>query len=163
VEARVLGRRRETEAAEEAFREPRGAFVTLVRREDGELRGCIGYAEAVHPLWEAVVRGAEAAATEDDRFEPVAPGELGAIRLELSILSPLGAVRPEDVRVGEDGLVVRRGQNRGLLLPQVAVEWGFDRETFLAHTCRKAGLGPDAWKEPGTEILAFQAEVFGED
>jgi AmmeMemoRadiSam system protein A len=146
-----------------AFRERRGAFVTLKRRGDDELRGCIGYAEPLYPLREAVARGAVAAALEDRRFSPVTSAELPGLRIEISALTALAPVRAEDVRVGEDGLVVRRGERRGLLLPQVAPEWGWDRETFLGKTCRKAGLREDAWRREGTEILAFQAEVFGED
>jgi AmmeMemoRadiSam system protein A len=146
-----------------SFAEHRGAFVTLKRRADDELRGCIGYAEPILPLFEAVARGAVAAASEDRRFLPVTPSELPGLRIEISALTALQPVKAEDVKVGEHGLVVRRGERRGLLLPQVAKEWGWDRETFLKKTCHKAGLPEDAWRNGETEILAFEAEVFGED
>jgi AmmeMemoRadiSam system protein A len=163
IEARVRGEAPSADAPQGLFRERRGAFVTLRRREDGALRGCIGYPEPTLPLAEAVVRGAEAAATADSRFAPVGPDELDTIRIEISVLSPLKRVRPEDVRVGVDGLVVQNGGRRGLLLPQVAPEWGWDRETFLSETCRKAGLPRDSWKQPETDVFAFQALVMGED
>ena len=163
IGARLRGARREREEVEGRLVEHRGAFVTLTRRSDGELRGCIGYAEPVHPLCEAIVRGAVAAATEDSRFEPLSEDELPQVRVEISVLSPLRPARPEEVRVGEDGVVVQLGARRGLLLPQVATEWGWDRETLLSHASRKAGLSSEAWKEAGTAVYVFQADVFGED
>jgi AmmeMemoRadiSam system protein A len=164
VEASVLRvARRSDDALSSRFAEARGVFVTLRTRRDAELRGCIGYPEGGFPLSEGIVQGAEAAATRDTRFEPVLPAELPSIRIEISVLTPLRRVRPEDVRVGEDGLVVQREGRKGLLLPQVATEWGWDRETFLSQACRKAGLSKDAWKEPATELFCFQAEVFQED
>lgn len=142
--------------------ERRGVFVTLRLRSDESLRGCIGYAEPLYPLGEAIVRSARAAALEDRRFAPVSWEEMSSIRIEISVLSPLKKVSPEAVRVGVDGLVIEKGGRRGLLLPQVAPEWGWDRETLLEQTCKKAGLPGGAWKE-GADILAFQAEVFGEE
>jgi AmmeMemoRadiSam system protein A len=141
--------------------EPRGAFVTL-RSLGGELRGCVGRMGSDLPLLETVARMAVAAATEDGRFDPVAQEELGALSIEVSVLSPLEPVRPEDVEVGRHGLLVSYRGRRGVLLPQVAVEHGWDRETFLGHTCWKAGLPEDTWRKPGVEILAFTADVFGE-
>jgi AmmeMemoRadiSam system protein A len=137
----------------------RGAFVTL--HEDGQLRGCIGSITAYAPLDETVREMAIAAALEDPRFQPVTEAELGKLQLEISVLSPMFAIAPEDVVVGRHGLMITHGGHRGLLLPQVPVEWGWNRETFLAQTCRKAGLPEDQWKK-GAKLEAFTAEVFGE-
>lgn len=137
------------------------AFVTLTK--GGRLRGCIGYTEPFHPLWRTVQECAVAAATEDPRFPKVKAGELESIRMEVSVLTPLVPIRPGEVVVGLHGLVVERGGWKGLLLPQVASEYGWDAETFLAQTCRKAGLPADAWKEAGTKIYGFTAQVFGEE
>lgn len=143
------------------MREPRGAFVTL--KKSGRLRGCIGYIEAIKPLAETIREMAKAAAFSDWRFEQVRADELSAIEIEISVLSPLSVVRdPSTIVVGTHGLVVSRGANRGLLLPQVPLEWGWDRETFLAETCAKAGLPEGAWKEKGTKIESFTADVFSE-
>jgi uncharacterized protein len=143
----------------ESLRNPGAAFVTLKHR--GRLRGCIGYTEADAPLYRTVQECAVAAATEDPRFPPVTDREAGEIRLEISVLSPLASVSPEEVSVGVHGLMIRKGGRRGLLLPQVATEQGWDRVTFLAQVCAKAGLPPDAWKR-GAELYSFTAEVFGE-
>ena len=139
-----------------------GAFVTI--EKGGELRGCIGSLETDQPVGEVVTRVAAAAATEDPRFPPVRPGELGLIDLEVSVLGPLESVEPPDpsrVVVGRHGLVVEQGLRRGLLLPQVAVEWQWDADTFLEQTCVKAGLPRDAWRT-GARVFRFVAEVFGE-
>jgi len=149
-------------AATGALAEPRGAFVTLRRRQDGELRGCIGNLVSDRPLAETVSRMAVAAATEDPRFPPLRPEELPEVTIEISVLGPMEKVRPEDVEVGRHGLLVSDGRRRGVLLPQVPLEHGWDRETFLAHTCWKAGLPEDAWRRPEVEILAFTACVFAE-
>ncbi len=139
-----------------------GAFVTL--KQKGRLRGCIGNIRSSDPLHETVSRMAVAAASEDPRFPPMHHRELDATHIEISVLSPMQKItNPESVVVGEHGLYIRRGHLSGLLLPQVPVEWGWDRETFLRQTCRKAGLPDDAWKDPETEIHCFSAEVFGED
>lgn len=141
------------------LREPLGAFVTL--HKGGDLRGCIGRIVGDGPLWETIWRMARAAAFEDPRFPPLGPGEFAEVELEISILSPVTRCPdPALVEVGRHGLVMRRGASQGLLLPQVPVEWRWDRETFLAQTCRKAGLPPDAWRQPGTEIWWFEAVVF---
>jgi len=138
---------------------PGAAFVTLKKK--GRLRGCIGYTEAVAPLFKVVQECAVAAATEDPRFPPVTPAELPSIDLEISVLTPLVPIRADEVEVGRHGLMVSHLGRRGLLLPQVPVELGWDRETFLDQTCVKAGLPPDAWRR-GATLQAFTAEVFGE-
>jgi AmmeMemoRadiSam system protein A len=141
------------------LQEPRGAFVTL--KVEGNLRGCIGLTESPTPLVETVARMARAAALEDPRFTPVGPDELEAIDVEISALTPMTPLRsPEDIEVGRHGLMIRHAGRSGLLLPQVPVEWGWDREDFLVHVCRKAGLPDDAWRS--AELLTFEAEVFGE-
>jgi AmmeMemoRadiSam system protein A len=149
-------------AASPTLAEKRGAFVTLTRRLDGELRGCIGYVEPLFPLVETVSRAAMAAALHDRRFAPVTRGELAELAIEISVLSVPSPIRPEDVAVGTHGLILRVGGRSGLLLPQVASDHGWDAATFLDHTCLKAGLRPGAWREPGAELLGFTATVFGE-
>jgi uncharacterized protein len=139
--------------------EPRGAFTTLHLGE--KLRGCIGYVSPADSLYKTVADTARAAAFDDPRFEPVTLAEVPHLKLEISVLSPLQPIRPEEVVVGRHGLVVMQGNRRGLLLPQVAPEWNWERETFLAQTCLKAGLPADAWQH-GAELQGFTAEVFGE-
>jgi uncharacterized protein len=139
---------------------PGAAFVTITK--NGRLRGCIGYTEAVAPLFKVVQECAVTAATEDPRFPPVSRKELPSLRIEISVLTPLFSIRPEEVEVGKHGLMVAQGGMRGLLLPQVPVEWEWDRETFLDQVCVKAGLPPSAWRH-GATLQAFTAEVFGED
>jgi len=137
---------------------PKGAFVTL--KKDGDLRGCIGFIEPLYPLAQAVIQCAIYAATEDPRFGPVAASELKSLEYEISVLTPLTKVGdPGRIRVGKHGLVISSGNRRGLLLPQVPVENGWDRLEFLAQACVKAGLPPDAWRK-GAEIFAFEAIVF---
>jgi len=138
---------------------PGAAFVTLTSQ--GRLRGCIGYTEPISPLYKTVQECAIAAATEDPRFRPVGPGEMDSLHIEISVLTPLVPIRPGEVQVGLHGLMVRKGGRRGLLLPQVAVEQGWDRDAFLSAVCEKAGLPPDAWKA-GADLYSFTAEVFGE-
>lgn len=150
-----------SEPDSEVLREFRGAFVTL--KIEGRLRGCIGHVIGIEPLWRTVRDNAIAAAFEDPRFDPLQGNELPKTHIEISALTPLRRVIAEDVVVGRDGLLLERGRARGLLLPQVAVELGWDRETFLEHTCRKAGLEPGCWHHPDTIISTFSAEVFGED
>jgi AmmeMemoRadiSam system protein A len=146
------------EEPEGVLRERCGAFVTLWKA--GRLRGCIGYVEAQKPLYQTVRECALAAALRDPRFDPVTPEELPALTLEISVLSPLFEIAAEQVEVGRHGLMISQGPLRGLLLPQVAVEWKWDRERFLEETCTKAGLPPDAWRY-GARIQAFTAQVFG--
>jgi AmmeMemoRadiSam system protein A len=149
-------------AATGALGEPRGAFVTLVRRADGDLRGCVGMMVSAEPLVDTVARMAVAAATQDSRFDAVTADELPRLYVEISVLGPMLPIRPEEVEVGRHGLLISDGRRRGVLLPQVPVEHGWDREAFLAHTCRKAGLAEDAWKRSEVELKAFTATVFGE-
>jgi AmmeMemoRadiSam system protein A len=139
---------------------PGGAFVTL--HNHGELRGCIGHIEADEPLGVIIARCAVAACSADPRFPAVTARELPDLDLELSLLGRLEPVcSAEEIEVGRHGLVIEIGQRRGLLLPQVATEWGWDRETFLAHTCEKAGLPKEAWKRDA-KLWRFEAEVFHE-
>jgi hypothetical protein len=138
----------------------RGAFVTL--RRGGALRGCIGRLISDGPLDELVRDMAIAAARDDPRFPPLAADELDGLEVEVSVLSRPAPIRAEAVEPGRHGLIVTRGAHQGVLLPQVAREYGWDRETFLAMTCRKAGLAPDAWRQAGTRLDAFEAEVIGD-
>ena len=141
----------------------RGAFVTLTRRGDGELRGCVGVPEPLYRLDQAVARAAVAAAVHDRRFDPVAPSELPGLSLHVSVLGDLRPIAPDAVEIGVHGLVVRCDGRSGLLLPQVAAERGWDRERFLDETCRKAGLALGTWRKQGCEVLAFTAVVFSEE
>jgi len=144
-----------------AMTEIRGAFVTLLA--SGGLRGCIGHVEGVEPLWRSVQDNALAAAFRDPRFPPVTRDELPGLSLEISALTPLEVVdSPTEIEVGRHGVLIERGVHRGLLLPQVPVQFGWDRETFLDHTCRKAGLDSGCWRHLDTRILVFEAQVFGE-
>jgi AmmeMemoRadiSam system protein A len=145
----------------ETFGQPRALFVTL--RRDGQLRGCIGTLAPEGDLGRTVPRFALRAAFEDPRFPGLTAEELPGCTIEISVLTaPLPVERPEDIVVGRDGLIIELGGRRGLLLPQVATEWGFDRVTFLAELSRKAGLPPDAWQLPSAKLWSFQAEVFAE-
>jgi hypothetical protein len=139
----------------------RGAFVTL--KINGELRGCIGYTSPLKPLCETVRDVAIQAALKDYRFQPVTEKELKKLSYDISVLSPFHHVNAVDeIRMGEHGLLIQKDNHVGLLLPQVATEQGWDRTTFLMHTCRKAGLPLDAWKDEETDIFCFTALVFGE-
>lgn len=148
------------------FGEKRGVFVTLTK--NGSLRGCIGFPYPVMPLGEAIDHAAGAAAREDPRFLPVTKDELPAISLEVTILTvpePLKgepAKRPEHVIVGKHGLIVRGMGTSGLLLPQVATEYGWDAKTFLDHTCMKAGLSGACWTSRNVEVLTFEGQIFSE-
>ena len=163
IAAHLAGERPAPEEPTLGLRAPRGAFVTLRRREGGELRGCVGVMEAQAPLLETVARVAVMAATADGRFDPVTPGELAGLGLEVSVLGPLCPVNPQEVQVGRHGLLLRSGERHGVLLPQVALEQGWDRETFLDRACGKAGLSAGAWRQPEVQVLAFTAEVFSEE
>jgi AmmeMemoRadiSam system protein A len=140
--------------------EKRGAFTTL--HQFGELRGCIGYIEAVAPLYRTIQETARSAAFHDPRFSPVTVDDLGELRIEISVMSPLFPVEAAAVRPGIHGIVVSHHGRRGLLLPQVATEYGWGREEFLDQCCRKAGVEMDAWRH-GALLQAFTAEVFGEN
>jgi AmmeMemoRadiSam system protein A len=147
---------------EPSFNELCGVFVSL--KIDGELRGCIGYSEAQAPLGRTIIRCAIHSATEDPRFLPLTLRELDLVRIEISLLTPLQKINdPAEIEVGTHGIVIASGMRRGLLLPQVAIEYLWDRETFLRYSCQKAGLHDDAWKSPDTSIYVFSAEVFGEE
>jgi AmmeMemoRadiSam system protein A len=147
------------EATSPVLKECRGAFVSLHRR--GQLRGCIGYIEAVKPLLQTVREMAPAAAFNDPRFRPLQPDELADLEIEISVLTPLRLVKNlDEIEVGQHGLYIVKGLNRGLLLPQVATQYRWDRQTFLEQTCTKAGLPSNAWKDSGTQIFIFQAEIF---
>ncbi|HRD02767.1 MAG TPA: AmmeMemoRadiSam system protein A [Candidatus Saccharicenans sp.] len=138
-----------------------GAFVTL--KVNDQLRGCIGYPLPFKPLYQTVLEMAIAAATEDYRFPPLSQDELDKLSIEISVLTrPKKINRPEEVIVGRHGIIISKGYNQGLLLPQVPVENGWDLETYLSHGCLKAGLSPDEWRR-GVNIEVFEAQVFSED
>jgi MEMO1 family protein len=141
------------------LKENRGAFVTIHKR--GQLRGCIGYIEGQGPLHKTIERMAEAAAFKDPRFTPVKENELPELELEISVLTPLKRITDvNEIQVGKHGIYIVKGMWAGLLLPQVATEYGWDRQTFLEHTCQKANLPSNAWKEKDTEIYIFSADIF---
>ena len=140
--------------------EARGAFTTLHLHT--KLRGCIGYILPTDSLYKTVADTACAAAFDDPRFDPVTVAEAPRLKVEISVLSLLQPLEIDEIVVGKHGLIVAQGNRRGLLLPQVAVEWEWDRETFLSQTCLKAGLPADAWQR-GAELQGFTAEVFGEE
>jgi len=140
--------------------EPRGAFTSLYLR--GHLRGCVGQVFPLKSVYQTISETARAAAFEDTRFSPVTKDEAPPLQIELSILSRPQPVRVEEIEVGRHGLIVGLGNHRGLLLPQVPVERHWDRATFLEHTCRKAGLPPNAWRQ-GATLEAFTAEVFRDE
>lgn len=162
------GRPPKVENVPKKLRERAGVFVTLESYPERELRGCIGYPEPVYPLVDALIRASISAATQDPRFHPVALEELDRILVEVSVLSPPELIRaaprdyPGEIVIGRHGLIAERGFNRGLLLPQVAVDEGWSPEEFLSHTCMKAGLMPDAWLQKGTKIYRFEGVIFAE-
>lgn len=145
-----------------AYEEPRATFVTLTRRRNRELRGCRGEIVPQHPLAESVMRMAIASATDDPRFPPVTAAELPELHIEISILTPLEPIDPSDIEVGRHGLYIRHAGRAGLLLPQVAPSYRWTREEFLTHTCRKAGLPDQAWRDPDAILYGFECEVFEE-
>jgi len=160
IEAALEGRTLDLTAPTAHLEEMRGAFTTL--HLQGRLRGCIGYVVPTHSLYRTVAETAQAAAFDDPRFRPVTVEEAPHLSVEISVLSPPQPIRPEDVVPGVHGLIVSQGGRRGLLLPQVPVEWHWDRDTFLAQTCLKAGLPSDAWRQD-VDLQAFTAEVFGDE
>jgi AmmeMemoRadiSam system protein A len=159
IEARLRGERVQPVAPSQHLAESRGAFTTL--HLHGRLRGCIGYVAPILPLISTVAETAAAAAFEDPRFDEVTEQEAPDLKIEISVLTVPKPIDPEDVIVGRHGLIVTQHSRRGLLLPQVPLEYGWDRETFLSQTCMKAGLPPDAWRH-GAKLEAFTAEVFSE-
>lgn len=149
-----------------------GVFVTInsVKNGEEELRGCIGYPYPTTPLAKAIIESAISSATQDPRFHPLSPSELDSVVFEVSVLTPpqiVEAQKPNDyptkIKVGKDGLIVERGIYKGLLLPQVPIEWQWDEQEFLCQCCVKAGLSPDYWLMDGTRIYKFQAIVFEEE
>ena len=168
LEAYVLRRAKRTVEVPKAFETKSGAFVTLNEHPSGLLRGCIGYPQPFFSLVKSIEKGAEGAA-EDPRFPRLTSEELDRVTVEVSILTPpelIDVKKPKDlaksVNVGVDGLSVAQGPYRGLLLPQVAVEYAWDAAEFLSEACMKAGLLADAWLDPATRVYKFQAEVFAE-
>ena len=165
IEAHLSGGVMETGDLSEVFGEKRGVFVTLHKNSD--LRGCIGYPEPVMPLSDAISDSAVSAAVRDPRFPPVRYEELEEIVVEVTVLTPPVKIDanpqdlPKHVEIGRHGLIVRKGAYQGLLLPQVAEEWGFDAEEFLSQTCVKAGLPPDAWLT-GAAVYSFEGQIFAE-
>lgn len=149
-----------------------GVFVTInsLKNRDKLLRGCIGYPYPTNPLVEAVIDSAISAATRDPRFHPLSLKELDKVVFEVSVLTPpelIEVKKAEEymakITVGEDGLIVEKGVFKGLLLPQVPVEWGWCEEEFLCHCCVKAGLPPDSWLTKGSKIYKFSAIIFEEE
>ena len=147
-----------------------GLFVTLRTHPDRELRGCIGYTDPIYPLIEAVRNSAISSATEDPRFLPLSLEELKRVTIEISVLTPPSPIEvenrldlPKAIEIGRDGLVVERGWSKGVLLPQVPIEWKWSAEEFLIQCCLKAGLPPDAWLLPETRVCKFQAIIFEEE
>jgi uncharacterized protein len=159
INAELAGREPQVGAVPEHLKVLRGAFTTLYL--DDEVRGCVGFVYAVSPLFQTVLETARAAAFQDTRFLPVSLDEAPHLQIVINVLSPLTTIRPEEIELGTHGLLVSMGNARGLLLPQVATEHGWDVPTFLSHTCLKAGLPPNAWQH-GAKIEGFVAEIFGE-
>lgn len=162
IECKLAGKKvPEFNIDSEVLKEKKGAFVTLKKNEN--LRGCIGYIEAIKPLYKTVAEMAIAAAFNDPRFPPLKSNELKDVNLEISVLSPLKKIDDiNEIEVGVHGLYITKGFHSGLLLPQVATEYKWDRLTFLEETCYKAGLHPNAWKDKDTKIYIFSADVFKE-
>ena len=161
IESALDGRKFELRESDydDVLRRPAGAFVTLTK--EGELRGCIGSIRAMEPLYRAVAASAINAAFNDPRFSALRRDEMPKIEVEISVMGPIVPVRNiEEIEVGRDGLIISCGRYAGLLLPQVATEYGWDRQTFLSQTCIKAGLEPGAWQSEQTRIEKFSAEVF---
>ncbi len=161
ITARLEKRKPRYPEPTELLKKKCGAFVTLHKR--GDLRGCIGFVIASKPLLDTVAEAAQSSAFGDPRFPALTTRELKEIDIEISVLSPLRRIESvEEIRVGVHGIMLRSGFRSGLLLPQVATEYGWDRDTFLTHTCYKAGLPGECWHSTDTEIEIFSAVVFGE-
>lgn len=159
IEARLYKKKLPKREIPDSLKHKQGAFVTIKKK--GELRGCIGYIKGYLPLYETVEEMAQHAAFNDPRFEALKKEELKDIEIEISVLSPLKKVDSiEEIEVGKHGIYIEKGFNSGLLLPQVAIEHGWDRKTFLEHTCYKAGLDRDAYRDRDADIYIFTAEVF---
>jgi len=159
IEAVLFGKQSETLHIPERLKEKGGAFVTIKKK--GDLRGCIGYIHAALPIYQTVKEAAIQAAFHDPRFDPVDRKEWKDINIEISVLTPMKKIEDTaEIEVGIHGLYVEKGYNSGLLLPQVATEYNWDRMTFLENTCYKAGLAKNAWKSKDTNIYIFSADVF---
>jgi AmmeMemoRadiSam system protein A len=161
IDAVTSGRLPEEIPQQGFFAQRCGVFVTL--HVGRRLRGCIGVIDADKPLGENIVRCAVSAALQDPRFPAMRPEELPELAIEISVLSAPAPIRPEEIQIGLHGLLISRGRQRGVLLPQVATEHQLTPQQFLAETCRKAQLAPDAWRGPGVELLGFTCEVFSEE
>ncbi|RLF46397.1 MAG: TIGR00296 family protein [Thermoplasmata archaeon] len=168
IENHVAGREIKTKLGD-VFEKKAGSFVTINTYPEKELRGCIGIPEPVMALKKAI-KEAAVSATHDPRFPDLKKEELSSVVIEVTVLTPPVLIKvekpsqyPEHVKIGEDGLIAEKGIWRGLLLPQVAVEYKWNEEEFLSHTCMKAGLAPDAWLDDDTKIYKFQGEVFAEE
>ena len=162
ITARLTKRKPDYPEPTELLKKKCGAFVTLHKR--GKLRGCIGFVVAGKPLIHTVAEAAQSSAFGDPRFPALEQQELQEIDIEISVLSPMRRIESVDeIQVGVHGIMLRNGFRSGLLLPQVATEYNWDRDTFLTHTCHKAGLPGDCWRSPETEIEIFSAVVFGEE
>jgi AmmeMemoRadiSam system protein A len=146
-----------------ALLEPRATFVTLTERDSGMLRGCRGEVMARQPLIESVAAMVIAAATDDPRFPRVSLAEVPRLRIEISVLSTMDPIEPAEIEIGKHGLMIVRGHAAGLLLPQVAVEYGWRVEEFLSALCRKAGLPAGTWRSRDVQLYGFECEVWGED
>ena len=167
IAARLKGKTYEPECPKE-FKEELGVFVTL-HTKTGDLRGCIGYPEPIKPLIDALLDVSISAALRDPRFPPVRIEELDDLRVEVTVLSKPELIEvdspeeyPSKIEIGKHGLIVESGFNKGLLLPQVPIEWKWDKEEFLSHTCQKAGLPLDFWKSGDAKIYKFTGEIFSE-
>jgi AmmeMemoRadiSam system protein A len=160
IEHHLLGQPMPSREGEtQRLSEERGAFVTLKTR--GQLRGCIGHTQPIKPLSQTIIDMAQAAAFQDPRFPPLSEKELPDLEIEISALTPFRQIQDiEEIMVGKHGLFIERGFNAGLLLPQVATEYHWNTITFLEHTCQKAGLPKEAWKDSRTNIYVFSAEIF---
>lgn len=169
VETAVSGRKFEIGEIPEIFHKKSGVFVTINTFPKHNLRGCIGYIEPLFPLIDGLEKASISAALSDPRFPPVKEEELEDLVIEVSLLTPPELIKvkkpkhyAKEVKIGKDGLIVEKGFRKGLLLPQVPVEYNWKVDEFLSHTCMKANLMPDAWLEEGTKIYKFSAEIFSE-
>jgi len=147
---------------ERALNQRNGCFVTI--KQDGQLRGCIGNFQSELPLFKEVAQMAQASSAKDPRFYPLQDKDLDNFTLEISVLSPLNKIEDiEEIEVGKHGIYIEKSFYRGVLLPQVATEHGWDRQTFLQQTCLKAGLSINAWEADDADIYVFSAQIFGEE
>jgi uncharacterized protein (TIGR00296 family) len=169
IEAAVSNRKVDLEDAPAIFNNKSGIFVTINTFPKRDLRGCIGYIEPIFPLIEALEKAAQSAALHDPRFSAVREEELDSLVIEVSLLTPpklITVKKPKhyvkEIEIGKDGLIVEKGMRKGLLLPQVPVDWKWKEDEFLSHTCMKAGLLPDSWLDEDTKIYKFTAEIFTE-